>query len=119
MNNPLWAKHFINQRFSSGPRMGEDGEKWCRSAKEWMVSFLSTFGATDIDFHKGHYEWSMFAKIGEQWWYFSSGDVRYKLMKSLLVRTADGPKDYMGHANQYVMYNDPDFAQSLSRLLGH
>lgn len=119
MSQPKWVKQFVEQEFSSGPRMGEDGKQWCRDSKTWLWKFLQELGVkrADFKFSKGHYEWFAFAKIAGQWWYFSSGDVRYKIGKSLLVRRADGPEDYRGYINQYVDYTDPKFRLSLKQLL--
>jgi hypothetical protein len=107
-----WVDQYVNMEFSSGPYMGQDGKSWCAASKRWMTTFLKSLGATNIKFTRGHYEWSMFARIGEQWWYFSSGDVRYKIMKALLVRHCDGPKDYSGKGNQFVNY-DQGFEDNL------
>lgn len=116
-NNPRWVVDAMYTEFSSGPYMGEDGQAWCKASKKWMTAFLKRLGATEINFHKNHYEWSIMAKVGPQWWYFSSSDVRHKIMKSLLVRTCDGPTDWTGHGNQWVRYDDPDFEGALERII--
>lgn len=118
MDSPLWVRQYMTQEFSSSPYMEEDGQEWMRNSKNWMEKFLANIGATNFTFHKGHYEWSCFAKLEEQWWYFSSGDVRFKVMPSLLVRRCDGLRDYTGKHNQFVSYNEPCFAWSLKQLLG-
>ena len=112
-----WVDQYRLQEFSSGGQMGKDGQAWCLSAKKWMTAFLKRLSATNIKFNKMHYEWSMFACLNGQWWYFSSGDVRYKISDSLLVRKADGPKDYTGEHNLHICYDAPDFEWSLERLL--
>ena len=112
-----WVHQYRFQEFSSGTHMEEDGQAWCRSSKKWMTAFLKRLGTTDRRFRKGHYEWSMTTLLNGQWWYFSSGDVRFKTMNSLLVRKADGPKDYTGKGNMWIDYDVPDFELSLERLL--
>ena len=117
-NNMItWVDDYVHKEFSSGGHMGEDGVAWCRVSKKWMTAFLKRLGATEIKFRKGHYEWSMFALLKGQYWYFSSGDCRFKSMVSLLVRKADSPTDYTGQGNMWVNYDVPDFEYSLERLL--
>ena len=118
MTTPQWVNDCLYKEFSSGGHMGSDGQAWCNAAKRWMIDFLKeNFGTEDVVYRRGHHEWSMFAKIGEQWWYFSSGDVRYNICASLLVRKATSPQDYTGGANMWVKYDVPNFEHSLKQLL--
>jgi hypothetical protein len=97
--------------------MGEDGKDWIKASRRWLKKFFKELGASEFKFSKGHYEWTLFVKLGDQWWYLSSGDVRFKVCNWLLVRKADGPQDYTGHHNQRVSYDSTDFAGALKNLL--
>jgi hypothetical protein len=123
---PRWAAQFITVNFymdESTTRENGYGPKtnqWMRDSKAWLRSYLVEYfqvNKEDIIINPGFYEWSSFAKIYDQWWYFSTGDIRFKVFPSFLVRTAQHPKDYTGGFNQYVKYNDPDFTQALTRIL--
>ena len=123
---PKWTGEFITINFyddyptdrESGP--GPVTKRWMTQSRNWMKAFLEDImkcKPEDILWRKGYYEWYMHAKIGEQWWYFSTGDIRFKITKSMLVRTASGPKDYTGGRNQFVQYDDSDFAGALRHIL--
>jgi len=132
--NPQWTRDYLNKEFSSGLRMEADGQAWCRDAHKWMHDFLVRMGASNREvshptreerlaategmvYSKGHYEWSMFAWLNGQCWYFSSSDCRYKIMKSLLVRKCDGFNDFVGSINQWVNYDSPNFEWDLQKIL--
>jgi hypothetical protein len=114
---PGWVSQYLNYSFSSGGRMGPDGEEWIKSCRAWLRKFLKDVGGNDLDFHKNHYTWSAFFKIGNQWFYMSCSDCRHKLSDWLLVRTAQGPKDYTGGRNERVRM-DQNFYPDLCRVLG-
>jgi hypothetical protein len=115
---PKWVNDLMNKEFSSGSHMGQDGLDWCNDSRLWWKGFLQHIGGTDMDFHINHYEWSIFFKIGEQWWYTNSGDCRFKTCVNLglLIRKADGPKDYQGHQNQWV-HLDESFCHNLVTIV--
>lgn len=123
---PKWPKEFLAVDFyndyptdrESGP--GPKSKKWINDSKKWIMAFLvDIMGCKleDINWRKGYFEWYMHAKIGNQWWYFSTGDIRFKTMDSLLVRTAESSKDYTGGRNQYVRYGSDHFADELEHIL--
>jgi len=113
---PLWVSQYLNYQFSSGGHMGPDGEAWIKECRKWLRSFLKEVGGTDLKFNKMHFEWSAFFKIGDQWFYMSCSDCRFKISNWLLVRTAKGPKDYTGGCNQQVRM-DEHFQADLLRIL--
>lgn len=114
---PKWVDAYRNQEFSSGPFMEEDGKQWISSARRWWKKYLSSIGAVDQGFRVGHYEFSLFFRLGEQWWYVSCSDCRFKTCDWLLVRRASGPKDYTGGVNQSVAF-DAHFVLRLNHVLG-
>jgi hypothetical protein len=121
---PTWAKQFLTVDFETDyPTDRESGygpttKRWMAQSRNWMKMFLTEkMGASEVIWSKGYYYWTIFAKIGEQWWYFDTGDVRYKTMRSMLVRKAQGPKDYTGGANQFVSYRSPFFQAELESVL--
>ena len=132
--NPQWTKDYLNKEFSSSPKMEPDGQNWCNEAHRWMVKFLVSMGVKNVEvqgldraerlartegmtYHRGHYEWSMFAWLNGQCWYFMSGDCRSKVTKSLLVRKCDGFNDFVGSINQWVNYDSPNFEWDLQKIL--
>ncbi len=99
---------------------GDNYRPWAASASKWIRQVLEAeYGDafSEWKFSVNHYEWYAFAKINEKWIYLSSGDARYNIMNSLLVRHALDPKDFTGGANLWVMYNAPDFEASFIRLI--
>ena len=119
LKSATWAKDFYNRDIAIYVGM----DSWIRKSRIWMKKFLvEKMGCKpeEIIFNKMWCEWSMFAKISEQWWYFNSGDPRCG-MNTLLVRKADSPKDYTGGCNQFVFYGSADFAKELEEVLktGH
>lgn len=70
--------------------------------------------ATDIKINKMYYECSGFFNVGEQVYYISSPDIRYRDINSLslgmMYRTAKDRHDYTGGTNQW------DFNEKLQSL---
>jgi hypothetical protein len=79
---------------------------------------LNELGAKNIDIHTGHFYLSGFFDIDDQVWYFSTGDVRWLTMPSMLVRKAKDHVDYSGGCNQFVEYRH-DFNDNLKELLNN
>jgi len=52
-----------------------------------------------------HFEFSGFIRRGERYVYFATGDLRWKICNSILLRTAKSDTDYTGGQNYSVMYN--------------
>lgn len=124
MNN-TWIKQTLTTDFYNDyPTNRENSpgaltKRWYAQSRNWMKKYLmDTFNvkAENIIWRRGYYEWTMFAKIGEQWWYFSTGDIRSNIMRSMLVRKAQSPRDYTGGMNRFVGY-DNNFEQNLTHIL--
>ena len=72
---------------------------WHKYFEREFTKFLKERGCVEIQIGKpNHFDMSGFFKKGEQWWYFSIGDVRW-YKDTMLIRTAKGPKDYTGGSN--------------------
>lgn len=112
---PTWVRDTAKE-FTSYSTMGEDGHAWIKASRTWLRRFCkkNNFG---LVFHPNHYEWSAFIKTGSGWWYLNSGDVRFNIMNSLLVRTARDTKDFTGGINRWVSYDSQDFEGDLLRLV--
>ncbi len=73
--------------------------------KKEFETELSSIGASNFTFHKGHFYISGFFDLGTKLYYFSLSDVRdchFRDKTSLLYRTAQHRKDFSGGINQYV-----------------
>jgi hypothetical protein len=115
MNKAQWAEDYFNGSIEIYTGV----DRWIKQSRTWITRFLmEEMGCKkeDIIFKKLWCEWSCFAKIGEQWWYFSSGDPRLAC-PWFLVRKADGPKDYTGKGNLRVYYGSQDFVAELRDVL--
>ncbi len=117
MKTVEWVDEYLHREFSSEGYMGKDGEQWLDKSRSWVCKYLMSLGATKIRFHRGHYEWSAFAQFGDKWVYLSSGDCRFKVTKTLLVRTARSETDYTGGHNNFVSYDSPDFPGNLQKMI--
>ena len=112
-----WYEKILETEFesSSGPT-----PQWVAFAKEvesWFSGFCKEKGYTDFSFSRGHFYFSGFFKVKEQWWYFLSGDVRSNIMPSLVVRKCSGPKDFQGERNNNIRYDTGNFKQELWDLV--
>ena len=65
-----------------------------------------------------HFEFTGFIKRSGRYVYFSTGDLRWKLMNSMLVRTAKHDKDWTGGSNNFVQYND-DFDEKFKQMVDY
>jgi hypothetical protein len=75
---------------------------WHKLFKREFTAFLNNHGATEIAISKpNHFDASGFFWLDGQIWYFSVGDLR-GFKDSMLIRTAEGFKDYTGGRNQYA-----------------
>lgn len=67
-----------------------------------------------------HFEFTGFIKRMNKYVYFSTGDLRWKTMNSMLVRTAKSDEDYTGGSNNFVNYDenfDERFIKKVKELL--
>jgi hypothetical protein len=95
-------KHWL---FTSGPSTGQDFKRFSRLFRNWLKKQLSVIGLQIINFSSDHYDLSGFVTNGQDYVYFSVGDVRFNTMgkwyESILVRTAKHEKDYTGGSNNF------------------
>lgn len=75
---------------------------------------MASVGATEIEFHVGHFDISGFFNVGSKLFYFSLGDVRgmnYKNSVEIMYCTAQHRKDWTGGINQWVTIGENMGAQ--------
>jgi hypothetical protein len=117
MSMPKWCDLIVDDNFESSSGKTPQFKAFMSSVKKWWKAWAKEFGATELDIHEMHFEFSGFFKVGDQYWYVNCGDVRSNFMSSMLVRTAAQPKDYTGGVNQSVKY-DGEFLERLNRIVG-
>lgn len=89
------------QEFESSSGKTSQFMEFHRVFKQEFKKLLKELGCTDIEIHAGHFYLMGFFKKGEQWWYFNTGDVRFKLQGStMLIRKTESNTDYTGYVNQ-------------------
>jgi hypothetical protein len=102
----------LERGFESSSSLTPEFAKFYRTFKSEFTKELKSQGATEIEFHRGHFYLSGFCRVNGQLWYFSLPDVRgigYTLknnsnscMSKLMYRTAQHNKDWTGGMNRYV-----------------
>jgi hypothetical protein len=104
-----WYQRIMNQEYDDSYDDRETGcpsfDQICREAKKWFEGFCKNQGYTNFEFRKGYFNFHGYFKVGEQWWYFSTADLRFKVLETLLVRTAQDNKDYVGGRNNFLGYD--------------
>lgn len=98
--------------FESSSTLTPEFAQFYRTFKKEFTCELQSIGATNIEFHRGHFYVSGFFTVDGQAYYFSLSDVRgmdYSIknhpdscMSKLLYRTARDYKDYTGGKNRYA-----------------
>lgn len=96
---------------------------FARAMRATINSELKSIGAKIASFNVGHYDLSGFAEKDGKYIYFSYSEPRHlpidlnrrDPMMGILIRTADGPKDYRGGQNHFT--NIMSFASSAKSLL--
>jgi len=85
--------------------------------KKEFTAMLKSF-TTELELSKpNHFDVTGFFKMDDgRIYYFSVGDLRWA-KDSMLIRTADGFKDYTGGSNGFINLNDA-FEQNLLNYLG-
>jgi hypothetical protein len=107
--------------FRSGSYNSPEFHEFFDDFKRGFTYQLKKLKAKEISFSKGHFYLSGFFKIDEQYYYFSLSDVRnhFGLNRwgepELLIRTAKGPEDYTGGANNYVAIKETGMAKDIAR----
>ena len=99
-----WYLDILTIAFISSSGRTQQYADFEREAKKWLAGFCKENGYTQFELHSNHFEFSGFFKVGGQWWYFNSCDVRGN-MNAMMVRTAAHNKDYSGGRNQWVGYD--------------
>jgi len=104
--------NMLKEEFESSIGETEHFRQFYRAFKRDMRRILRPY-VKRIRFSKGHFFVSGFFELDDgRIFYFSTGDVRYKLMPSMLIRRAKDFNDYTGGTNMYVPY-DERFSESL------
>lgn len=106
----------IKKDFYSSSGLTPEFHAFTTKFKREFGNYLKEHGATNVEFNVMHFEISGFFDLNGQTWYFNTGDVRSKIMNSMLVRTAKHHKDYTGGANRFARYTD-DFYNDMSKIL--
>lgn len=97
----------LSRGFESSSGMTDEFASFVSVFKKEFTKELEKVGATKIEIGKGHFYLSGFFTIGEQAWYFSTGDVRLGLPGfGMLYRTASDYKDYTGGSNRTVEWSE-------------
>lgn len=103
---PESIEGFKNWQFTSGCTTGEDFKRFARLFKNWLKKQLQGKGLQIVNYSAGHYNLFGFVTNGQQYVYFSVGDVRYGVRgtwhESILIRTAQHEKDYTGGSNNFT-----------------
>jgi hypothetical protein len=101
----------LKRGFESSCSLTPEFAQFFRTFKSEFTKELKTIGATEIEFHRGHFYLSGFCRVNGQLWYFSISDVRglefclnQWCMGQMLYRTAQHNKDWTGGRNQYANF---------------
>jgi len=95
---------------SSGPT--PQFVSFAKLVNKWFKEFCKKNNFTDLKISRGHFYLNGYFKVGNQWWNFSTLDVRSKLMGAMCIRKAESDKDY-----QWVKY-DENFELNLFKIMG-
>lgn len=110
-------QQWINFEFKSSSGLTPEFQQFARDYKVAIKKLLPS-GAVLADFSRGHFEASGFIMRNQKHVYFSASDVRYwhnEWHNHILVRTANGLKDYTGGSNNYTTLDN--FTADVDRLL--
>ncbi len=93
----------LKKGFESSCGLTPEFSSFFRTFKSEFTKELKGIGATNIEFHRGHFYISGFFDVNNKSYYFSISDVRDSYQTpDLLYRTAKDHKDYTGGKNCYV-----------------
>lgn len=107
-----WVQKASKGDFESSSTKTPEFKAFYKTTSAWLKKFAKEHGLTDLVVKDGHFSVTATFRVGVQWWYLSTNDVRCPLFNSALLRTTAGPKDYVGGYNQWVAY-DANFESSL------
>ena len=88
--------------FESSSETTQEFLAFVRTFKKEFGAELKAIGASNIEYHRGHFEVTGFYTVGKQPWYFSLHDVRFFPDEQIMYRTAKDYKDYSGGSNVYA-----------------
>lgn len=108
----------LGGHFESSCGVTPQWKSFYRKALNFFKKVVEEVGGSKLEMSRGHFYFSGFftAKSG-QVYYFSISDVRYFLEKKILIRKAEGYKDYTGGQNCYLQL-DGRFTERLKRMVG-
>ena len=94
----------------AGSVQSEEFKQFARDFKSMAYEAAGNIGAKLYSFHRGHYDVSGFAERGGEYAYFAFSCprciridlTRSDCMSGILVRTAEGPKDFTGGPNNFT-----------------
>jgi hypothetical protein len=110
----VMMKKWKNYRFESSCYKTEEFKAFARDLKKYINKNLPPSSKL-VNWSVGHFYVSGFIQKGEQYVYFSVGDVRYcNWYDNVLIRTAAHDKDYTGGQNNYTSIEF--FGQSVQNL---
>ena len=105
------------KEFQSSSGKTPEFMSWAKKTKKWFATWCKEHGAALSLWNVGHFYVCGFITLKDgRIWYFDSGDVRFKIMRSMLVRTAKHLKDWTGGINQSVAFNE-NFENNFTRLI--
>lgn len=105
----------INRHYESSSSVTEH---YKRAKRDFVKTLQLYFGKESVIVTScPHFEFTGFIKKLDKFVYFATGDLRYRICNSMLVRTARHEKDYTGGHNQSVSYMDEDFDNSFRIMI--
>jgi len=91
---------------------------WSQFGRAFRTYLKTELGATEVYLRRGHFEISGHFRTKPGWYYFNTGDVRYRLQgPRLLVRTAEHAADYHGGPNMYIPIDNVDSFKTQMKTL--
>jgi len=110
---------YLCYEFSSGPYTGQDYKSFQTKYINYLRGLCKANGWTLASVGRNHYEFSAFIMYENKYVYLSISDVRFfknDWHNDILVRTANGERDFRGGENRRAML--PHLQSAVKRLLG-
>jgi len=109
--------NIINQDYVSSSEVTEQ----YKTAKREFIKTLKQYFGKDAVIVKScpHFEFTGFVMKNKKYVYFSTGDLRWNVCNSMLVRIAKNDTDWTGGRNQSISYAADDFDNSFVALVNH
>lgn len=100
----------INQDFVSSCY---ETDQYKKAKRQFRNTLKRYFGKDNVILKScPHFEFSGFITKNNRYVYFSTGDLRWRIMNSCLIRTAQHDHDWTGGSNNFVKYT-LDFDEEL------